>query len=416
VKRFFFNFLVLALCAFVGYSILSLWRGVHLFQTNPSEEVLFKVLQLTPWNPGPFYRLGLLHQMDIRHIDLKKSFRYLHQAIERNPLEQNYWIHLAKVFQRMGEQKALEQALENTLRVFPTGYQGRWVTGTVLLQQGALEKAIPHFSYLLAHYPDQSSEIYDVWLKVINDTDFILERLVPKEPAPLKQYLFYLYGAGDIESAKKVWQKRVSLGYNSDRSETLRHIDFLISHGEPNEAFEMWKARLQEEGLPIPSDGNLITNGGFEKEQLLGGGFDWKIENVPGTKVSFDQSVAFGGKSSLKIVFNGKENLDFRHVYQFVAWKPNTDYLLRAHMKTKAVTTRSGLKIEVSGVGPALYGASESLIGDNEWKELNIAFRTPAQSNAGLVRVRREKTDKFDRFISGTVWIDNAQLIEKLGN
>jgi len=268
VKRLFFYSLVLASCAFVGYSILSLWRGVHLFQTNPSEEVLFKVLQLTPWNPGPFYRLGLLHQMDIRHIDLKKSLRYLHQAIERNPLEQNYWIHLAKVFQRMGEQKALEQALENTLRVFPTGYQGRWVTGTVLLQQGALEKAIPHFSYLLAHYPDQSSEIYDVWLKVINDTDFILERLVPKEPAPLKQYLFYLYGAGDIESAKKVWQKRVSLGYNSDRSETLRHIDFLISHGEPNEAFEMWKARLQEEGLPIPSDGNLITNGRLEKEQL----------------------------------------------------------------------------------------------------------------------------------------------------
>jgi hypothetical protein len=390
-----------------------MWRGIHLFQTNPSEEVLLKVIQLTPWNPGPFYRLGLLHQRDIRSIDLEKSRHYLHQAIQRNPLEQNYWVNLAKVLQRMGEQKVFEQALENAILVYPTGYQGRWVTGTLFLEQGALEKALPHFSYLLLHYPDQSGPVYDVWLEVVNDTDFIWERLVPKEPAPLRQYLCYLYGAGDSESAKKVWQKRVSLGYKADRSETLQHIEFLISHGEPNEAFEVWKARLQEEGLPTPSDGNLITNGGFEKEQLLGGGFDWKIENVAGVGVSFDPSDAFEGKSSLKIRFNGKENVDFHHVYQFVAWKPNTEYLLRAHVKTKGVTTQNGLKIEVSGVGPALHGETESLTGDNEWKELNISFRTPPQSHAGLVRVRREKTDKFDRFISGTVWIDDVELMER---
>ena len=354
MRRLFFYLLVLAVCTFVGYSILSMWRGIHLFQTNPSEETLLKVIQLTPWNPGPFYRLGLLHQRDIRSIDLEKSRRYLHQAIERNPLEQNYWVNLAKVLQRMGDPKAFEQVLGNAILVFPAGYQGRWVTGTLLLQQGALEKALPHFSYLLLHYPDQSGPVYDVWLEVVNDTDFIWERLVPKEPAPLKQYLSYLYGADDSESAKKVWQKRISLGYRADRSETLRHIDFLISHGEPNEAFEVWKTRLQEEGLPIPSDGNLITNGGYENEKILGGGFDWKMESVSGAKVSIDQSVAFEGKSSLKITFDGKENVDFHHVYQFVAWKPNTEYLLRAHMKTKGVMTKSGLKIEVAGVGVAL--------------------------------------------------------------
>lgn len=413
MRRLFFYLLVLAVCTFVGYSILSMWRGIHLFQTNPSEEALLKVIQLTPWNPGPFYRLGLLHQRDIRSIDLEKSRRYLHQAIEWNSLEQNYWINLAKVLQRMGEEKAFEQALENAILVFPTSYQGRWITGTLFLQQGALEKALPHFSYLLLHYPDQSGSVYDVWLNVVNDTDFIWERLVPKEPAPLRQYLSYLYGAGDSESARKVWQKMVSLGYKADRSETLRYIEFLISHGEPNEAFEVWKTRLQEEGLPPPSDGNLITNGGFEKEQLLGGGFDWKIENVAGVGVSFDPSVAFEGKSSLKIKFNGKENVDFHHVYQFVAWKSNTEYVLKAHVKTKGVTTKSGLKIEVFGVGPVLHGESESLIGDNEWKESNISFRTPPQSHAGLVRVRREKTDKFDRLISGTVWIDDVQLMER---
>jgi hypothetical protein len=93
--------------------------------------------------------------------------------------------------------------------------------------------------------------------------------------------------------------------------------------------------------------------------------------------------------------------------------------MLKANMKTKEVTTKSGLKIEISGVGPAFYKASEPLIGDNDWRELLVAFRTPAQSQGGLVRIRRDRTDKFDRYISGTVWLDNVSLTEKkwsLGN
>jgi hypothetical protein len=160
----------------------------------------------------------------------------------------------------------------------------------------------------------------------------------------------------------------------------------------------------------------LITNSGFEKEKILGGGFDWKLEKVPGAEISFDHFMVFEGKISLKIVFNGKENVDFHHVFQYVPLKPDTEYVLKAKMKTQAITTKSGLKVEISGIGPAFYKASESLIGDNEWKELMVPFRTPAQSRGGLVRVRRERTGKFDRFISGTVWVDNVTLTETRGH
>jgi hypothetical protein len=412
MKRFFASTLILLLSLVAGYHILSIWRGVSLSQTNLSRERLLKASRVTPSNPDPFYRLGLFYQWDIRNIDLKESLHYFRKAIERNPLEQEYWLNLARIFQRMGESKASERALKNAILLFPAGYQGRWATGNLLLQQGALEKALPHFSYILAHYPNQSHVVYDVLEKTVNDSDFILEKLVPKDPVSFKQYLSYLYESDDKESAQKAWQKRDSFAYKPDRNETLRHIEFLISRGELNEAFLIWKARLQEEGLSSPSDNNLITNSGFEKEKILGGGFDWKIQEVPGAKISFDHSVVFEGKSSLKVVFDGKENVDFQHVYQFVPIKPNTEYLLKANMKTQAITTKSGLKIEISGVGPGFHKESESLIGDNEWKELTFPFRTPAQSQGGLVRVRRNRTDKFDRFISGTVWIDNFSLTE----
>jgi hypothetical protein len=412
MKRFFFS-LILFFSFVAAYHILSIWGGISLYQRDLSKEALLRATQALPSNPDPYYRLGLFYQWDILNFDLKKSLAYFSRAIQQNPLEQEYWLRLARIYQKAEKKQASERALENAILTFPTGFQGRWVSGSLLLQQGAFEKALPHFSYILAHYPEEGPMVYDVLGKAIDDPDFILERIVPRDPVSFKQYLSYLYGAGDKEAVQKAWQERGSFAYRPDRTESLRHIDFLISRGDFNGAFQAWKARLGEEGLPSSPDSEWITNGGFESEKILGGGFDWKIEKVPGAEIAFDSSASFEGKKSLKIVFDGKENVNFHHVYQFVPLKPDTEYLLTARMKSRGVTTKSGIKIEIAGVGAPLYKASEPLTGDHEWKELAIPFRTPPQSQGGRVRVRREKTDKFDRFISGTVWIDQVRLKER---
>ncbi len=413
MKRLSFSILIFIILLYAGYQIVSIWRGVTFYQSGLSIENLLKAASKVPSNPDPLFRLSLFYQWDIRNIDLKKSVQYLLEAIEKNPLEQEYWLNLARIYRRMGEPQASEKALENALLVFPTAYQGRWVSGNLFLQEGTLEKAIPHFSYILEHYPNQSSLVYEVLGKAINDSDYLLEHIVPKSALSFKQYLAYLYERGDQESAQKAWERKRSYGYQPDRKETLQHIEFLIARKEIREAFQVWKARLQEEELPSPSGSNLLTNGGFEQEKILGGGFDWKINKVPGVEVSFDSSTAWEGKRSLKMVFNGKENVDFYHVYQYVPLRPDTEYVLTAYMKTQAITTKSGLKVEILGVGSAFYKASDPLFGDNEWRELTIALRTPAPSQGGLVRIRREKTEKFDRYISGTVWIDHISLKER---
>jgi hypothetical protein len=413
MKRVSLWFLVIFLSLAMGYQIVTAWKGLDLAQKGTSKEALLKAIGIDSDNPLPFYKLGLLHQWSLLQGDTKDSDRYFQRAIEKNPFEQGYWLELARVFKARGERQEFERALNNAILIFPTGYRGRWVAGNLLLQQGAIETALPHFSYILTHYPNQSGLVYDVCGKVIDDPNFILENLVPKDPSALKQYLSYLYDAGDKETAQIAWEKRAMFGFKPDSGETLQHIDFLISKGEINEAFRLWKVRLHEEGGLASSDGRLITNGGFEMEKNVGNGFDWKITKVNGAEVSFDNSVSFEGKRSLKIAFNGKENVDFHQVGQMVALKPDTTYCLTATMKTKGITTRSGVKIEISGIDQAFYGASESLTGDNEWRTLRVTFKTPARSQGGQVRVRRERTDKFDRLISGEVWIDDVQLREE---
>jgi len=70
------------------------------------------------------------------------------------------------------------------------------------------------------------------------------------------------------------------------------------------------ESKASEESLAVSSDG-LVTNGGFEKDRMLGGGFDWRIGTAPGTEISFDQADFSEGKRSLKIIFNGKEKCRF---------------------------------------------------------------------------------------------------------
>ena len=411
MKKTLSSIFVIVIALALGYQVLTLWMGTVLAQKGLSKEDLLKAIRLTPDNPEPFYKLSVYHQLNLFNIDAQESYSHLQKAIERNPLEQEYWLSLAKTLQRLEKKEESERALDNAIFVFPAGYQGRWTTANLLLQQGETEKAIPHFSYILAHYPNQRNYVYDVVAMVVSDTDFVLERIIPREPSAMNQYLSYLYEVKDKESAKKVWERKSAMGVKNSREEVLRHIEFLIAEGELSVAFQVWKARLEEEGLAASSDGP-VTNGGFEKDRLLGGGFDWRMGTPPGAEISFDQGNFSEGKRSLKISFNGKENIDFQHVYQYVALKPNTDYVLKAHVKTNGVTTQSGLRIEISGVGSAFHGKSDSLTGDNAWREVVVPFRTLADSQGGLVRIRRESTNKFDRFISGVAWIDNVCLVE----
>lgn len=413
MKKFLGQLLIVVFSLVIAYQIISIWRGFHLYQVSPSKDRLEKAIQISPSNPDPYYRLALFYQLDLQNIDLNNSLRYFEKAIERNPFEQQYWLGLAKTLHRLGEREDSQKALENAVRVFPTGYQGRWVSANLLLQQDEFEKALPHINYILQNYPNQTGLLYDLLDKVIGDRDLIFEKVVPKDSFSMMRYLHFLYEVGDRESAQKVWAKKSSYGWRPDRGETIRYIDFLIGHGSLQEAHQAWITMLQEEGIPIEKDGNLISNGSFEKKHTFDAGFDWRMGKVKGVEITIDPTTAFEGKASLKMVFDGKENVDFYHLYQYVAWKPGTEYILKCIMKTNGVTTKSGLKIEVLGVGPPLHQSSESLIGDNDWKELAITFRTPINSQGGIVRVRREKTDKFDRFISGTVWVDRFSLMEK---
>ena len=399
----------------VSLQIVSIWQDSYPLGVNSIPENFLKAIRPGTLNPDPFFRLGLFYQWDIRSLDLDRAVHFLCGAIQRNPLNQEYWLSLAGVLQRRGERGKAGKALEKAVGIAPQNYRGHWAAANILLQMGEHEKALTHYSLILAHDPEKSSRVFDVLERAYEDSDPLIERVIPKTPAAFSRYVSYLYETGNIDRVKKIWEKGPAFGFQPDRAETIRYVDFLIARGDVEEARRAYVSRLLQEGRMIPREDNLLINGGFEEKEGLGGGFDWRISAPPGTEVSVVLDGAWEGKRSLKISFNGKENVDFHHVFQFAAWKPNRSYVFQAKVRTRGLTTQSGIQLDVYGAGKLFYASSEALTGDQDWKDLKVSFRPPEQSQGGVVRIRRAKTEKLDRFIAGEVWIDDARLTQEKG-
>jgi hypothetical protein len=191
----------------------------------------------------------------------------------------------------------------------------------------------------------------------------------------------------------------------------LRYINYLISWGEIREAKEEWKGLM---GVQVDQR-NLVWNGSFEEAETLNNGFDWKIGKARGVDIGMDDNHAKTGNKALKIDFNGKENVNFSHVSQIIPIEPEKKYVLNVSIMTENITTTNGIKIEFIGLnGCKFHESTEVITGTNPWKEFGLRAETPKGCYLGMVRVRREKSDKFNNQIAGTVWIDSVRIEEVL--
>ena len=115
---------------------------------------------------------------------------------------------------------------------------------------------------------------------------------------------------GSQEEAERVWK------WMGERSlEDLRLADeyagFLVGARQYERAAREWAARggSCREGYP---EENRLFNGSFECEPA-GQTLDWRITPVAGAAAGRDGSVASAGRWSLRIDFEGRENLELIH-------------------------------------------------------------------------------------------------------
>ena len=379
------------------------------FLARTSEGSLLSAARYDKQNEIYPYLLGRLYLMNIENPAPEKAVAYYRRSISLNPLQAGAWTGLSRAYQMSGKVSDAEYALERAVMLSPHDAGLMWDAGTFWLMNNKIDRAFRAFRKYLLIEPGLQTMVYDLSWKVQPDNAYILDNLVPQAYEYQAAYLAYLISEKRADAAQEVWE---SLDQGSlQKKDFLSYVDFLIASGQYDRAEAVWKDITGKiEGMAKEDGSSLLWNYGFENE-MLNGGFDWRIRETDGVKVFLDEAVHMTGRRSLGVLFDGSRNPDIAFATQVVRVSPGASYLLRGSIKTDALTTTNGIFLQVVGHNcGGLDKRSDEITGTTFWKEVTLEFEAPASCGAVIVMARRERSIKLDNKIEGTAWIDRMTL------
>ena len=331
--------------------------------------------------------------------DSDAAARFFRQAVSMYSFFIAAWLRLAQAEVDMGNSEKAGTILRFTDHLTQNVYRWKWDQTLLARELGMAEIFLRNINFLISHgkmVPD-AFQLLDLHLNrnaaaVVEVLD--LGNLVP--------FLKWLMTWGRVEDAFIAWHKIDKQGI-SDEDIRLKYVHFLIAKKHIPEAAKIWRAHTGLDG---------IANAGFEHE-ITHRGFDWRYigDGKGNWSIRHTFSEALAGTHSLKIMFAGKENLSFTHLYQIVPVDPLTPYRLTYNWRSKDITTDQGPFVEIYGYDQkGVYVKGPMMLGTHEWQEQAVDFLVPENCHAVVVRLRRVPSKRFDSKLAGTLWLDDFRL------
>ncbi len=396
--------------AFSGayHAVAAHWAG----SADPAQWL--RAAQTESSNADRWYELARYRQLDFAHSDLPLALDYYRRATSLNPRSSFYWMDFAGAYESAGDVADAEQAFRKARELYPISGDAAWRFGNFLLRQGRVPEAFQQIHDALAVDSKLTVSAISVCWRSTRDIDQILKAVLPDGPDENWGAIQFFVRAREPLAAMAVW-KRIAAHHDSfPAADAFPLLDMLIVTGHVDEARVVWSQALQAAGVPRESaaGGSLVWNGGFENDPL-DGGFDWRLLPVEGAEMRWDEEDLHSGRRSLRVDFDGKTNVDFENVWQYVPVSPSTSYRFGAFFRTEDLTTDSGIHFDIRDVSrPGTpVRSTPNLVGSQNWAEQKIEMVTGPDTSLLQIVLRRTRSDKLGNKIRGTAWIDDVTLV-----
>jgi tetratricopeptide (TPR) repeat protein len=412
---FLWGIFLIAGCLF--FLSAKVWLAARLYNSWDQDR-LSDAARIEPTDADYWYRLGLYEKANLEHRDLSQAVFYYRRAVETNPRSDQYWMDLADAYEGLGQTPRAQEAFEKAQSAHPISSEVAWRYGNFLLRQKNDAQAFAEMRRALVTQPDLTVQAVSESSKAIGDVPRILKEVLLPENRYYQPALDYFVAQHQTDAALMVWDQMPGLTPAPEMPRIVPLINELIGQQQSEDAGKVWRQALQASGWPQNSSGDpsLVFNGGFEHE-VLGGGFDWREDPVPGATFGSDDNVVHTGASSLRITFDGSTNLDFQNLRQFCPVEPKHHYHFAAYLRLAGISTDSGPRFAI--YDPFHTGApqilSPNLTGDLAWSLVDQDLITGPETHFLVIALRRVPSFKFDNKLNGTVWIDDVSLVPVAG-
>jgi hypothetical protein len=321
------------------------------------------------------------------------------QALAMDPAFPYRWSDLGDALAADRQADSARYCFRRSVELAPASPQIGMRAANFSLREGETGPALRLGANVLRVTTDYDPMVFGSWVRLGGDLSQILQIGIGSNARAAEAFFRFLIGSNDEGRLFPTWEWMESRSYVTRPLATL-WSGWLAGRHRDNDAFLIWKRYAA-----LDSDygvGNWIDNSGFENEPA-GQGFDWRIQPSPGVKAGLDPSVAHSGHSSLRIEFNGSENLDYHPVAQRVRLAPGR-YRLTAWVRTAGLSTDQGLALVLDGV------STPPLTGTHDWTRVVADVTVRNDTLSGEVQVVRQRSWRFDRGLRGVAWIDDVEL------
>jgi tetratricopeptide (TPR) repeat protein len=377
-----------------------------------SAEIAETAKGLTPSSPRPYWLSGAILKTSFDDPTFDGAIRQYEEAARRAPYHYRSWTELGRINEQAGRYEIADAAFRRAIELAPDYTIPHWQTGNFYLRRGRVADAVSELNAAAKHSSPYRLQVFSTaWNVLGQDTQQVEKFLTDRADSKATLALFY----GNVnrsDDAVRVWN--LIDPEEKSQYESLGKVianDLLVRRS--------YRGSLEfsrQSGIDPDARPDAITNGGFELPIRAGERdvrFDWSLLRVDGRiDASTDNSVSHGGKRSLKLTFRGYGKPTFPTIRQAIALSPGSHYRLTFWVRTENLRGGSLPLLELrSAKDDAMLASSPAFeSGSSDWREVNLEFRLPDNSDgAYLISGRESCADECP--MNGIFWLDDFSLV-----
>ncbi|MGH9531160.1 MAG: carbohydrate binding domain-containing protein, partial [Terriglobales bacterium] len=269
-------------------------------------------------------------------------------------------------------------------------------------------EAMKNFRMVMAHDEEQFLPALELCWRVLPDAGRLLDEAIPARADSYLDFLRFLMERDQPQGTDVVWDRLLGLKQSFAIERVFPYFNYLSKRGEGGRLLHAWRdlAEVEPTLRDYQPGENRIVNGGFELP-VLGGGLDWRYQNLPDVMVTIDSTDFHDGQKSLSIAFDHAAVSDVG-IVQYIPAEPNTRYEFVAYARVEDLESESGPRFKVADVhsGTTLL-VTEDLLGTSPWKEFRQSFTTGPETRLLGLRVVRSRGTSI---IRGKLLIDDIRI------
>ena len=412
---------VVLVFAFVCFLLLSYFSVRNALAAHyvglQTREGYERATRLEPLNFQNWLLLGRYWQYSLEETDTVRALQAYNVALSLNPRSADLWSDVGAAYESEGNISAARDAFLHAKKAYPASAEISWRYANFLLRQGDMEAAFLEMHRAVEAEPKRGAEALSRALSAEPNIDLVLDRVLPPAIDAYTGAIFDQVSEGHTAKAVALWNRLAALHPKKLPLDTYTYylVNALLREKQVMEAQRVWKQAADFAGygnLPGPAD-SLLWDGGFESG-FFGNGFAWALPGgTQGVQFSFDTREKHSGNRSLRLLFNGRNNLNLSGPCAEVAVQASTNYHFSAWVKTQSITTEQGIRFQLRAIGTQDNAAvtTSDLRGTQPWTNIEASWSSGKNVQELQVCVARLPSQEFDDKIQGMAWVDDVALV-----